>query len=418
MEPQIPKPPQPAQKNSVPVEIKKEYLRTMQKDIAQMEEKKAETERSEILKKGFVAPQSGRIPYAPPSPQVRRPFPPPPLPPKTPIYTAPIKPLEPQLKPQEPRIEVPLAAPSPPPIAPRPIPPSIIKPMGLPPQQPPLPQPLRPFIPQRREPAGVVSATETTQEAISKFTLPPKKKKPPITKIMAGLILLFIIGGASGYWFFVKEGGVTQPPVSQPLPTPQPTPQAPLKETLTPPVSIIRVDKQIVHEINDAKEVKDIIAEGLKQPGPIHSLESMDFFLQNRRFLSFDEVAKALGVSIPNALAAALGDQYTLFRFWQKEGWRIGFAIQAKNITELKKQTALWEKTVVADSEDFFALLGKQSNRGPFKIANWQGVSFRYFDFLPKKLGVVYAIHPTQDIFVFTSSGDSMIDLINRIELK
>lgn len=395
-----------------------------------MEEKKAETERTEILQKGFVVPQQG-MPQPIVNSEQKRPGPPP-VPPRPPQPT-PIKPPQQTFQPQRfPEAETgPSVQPPTPPTTPRQTTPPPLRPW-LPPQPPRIPP--APIPPKRTE-GGASTIIQDPKETVSKFVLPPKKRGVFLIKILPIAILILLVGGVSGYWFVIRKGESKLPclpiickkqppspplgePFAPPQPQPQPTPPALPKEKQAPPIGVIQVDKQTVYEIGSVQEVRGVIEEVLKQKEPLHTLESMDFFVANERFLSFSEMAQALGISVPTGLLQTLEPSYTFFRFSQKENGRLGFIAKIKDMAALRQQAASWEKTLVQDSEQFFALLGKQENRGLFKQAVWGGVTFRYFDFLPDKLGIVYAIHPTQNLFIFTSSGESMIDMINRVELK
>jgi len=348
----------------------------MQKDIADMEAKKAKLERSEIIKRGFVPPQKN-FPGSP-KPERKASATPPPPPPEPP--SPPPKPPEQPSKPPKP--------PSRP----------LKKPAS---SQPPL------SIPSRKEQAAQIS-------------LPPQKKKGLFApKILIRVIAIFMVaGGIFGFWFlFIQENGPPQTP--PPTSTEEPPP------TIEPPSStnLVKKDSDLDYKLENieqgtslVEEVRDILANQLPEEGSLRKLVNLSFSINDGRSLGLDEMLDILGITVPPLLMEEFEDQFMLIHFLQPEGKRLVFVVKVKDASVAETQAGLWETTIVDDTEEFFNLLGKEGVVGPFKSATWRGTSFRYFDLLPEKLGIVYAVHPGQKLFILTSSGDSMIEVINRIQ--
>ena len=217
-----------------------------------------------------------------------------------------------------------------------------------------------------------------------------------------------------------EASSVEEPAPSLPVETPnQPSQKerepSQEKESIL-PASLIDTDQILTYEVENIEEVKNIIAERLAEKDPAHILSSLSFATEEGRFLALDEMLNILGITIPSSVMEEFDDQFELILFRQKEGGRLALMVKLKDPSAIKEEIALWEPTMVRDSEKFFALLGKKADIGPFRSATWQGIPFRYFDFLPARLGIVYAIYQEKNLLIFTSSGESMIEIINRLE--
>jgi hypothetical protein len=99
-------------------------------------------------------------------------------------------------------------------------------------------------------------------------------------------------------------------------------------------------------------------------------------------------------------------DDFTLFVYRQTAGWRLGFLVKTKE--NLGQEFLDWEKEMERVWSDFFGLMGKTKPAlaKVFRDAQYLEEPFRFQTFNLNDLGICYAFF--NDKLVFTSSAESL----------
>jgi len=279
-----------------------------------------------------------------------------------------------------------------------------------------------------------------------------KLPKPLSTfeKILIRTVAVFVIFLIliSTFWYFgVKKAGIELPkiniseihmprtglpkiqlpwvrPVTPVLPpiTPSPTTPVTTPETIPEiiiPSSLISVEKTKTVEINNLGEIPNAFAQLLNENfGEKIFVRILIKNLPSNQLVNLRDFLNSFGIEATGNLYQKLDENFTLFVYSQEEGKRIGFIAKVKDNEDLQELMTSWEPKMKSDFESLFSLMNKTGGAlvPYFKSASYQNVSFRYQTFSIPHFGICYSIY--DNYFIFTSSGKSMMKIIDQLTQK
>lgn len=305
----------------------------------------------------------------------------------------------------------------------------------LPPEEPPAPTvpppiPVPPVAPPL--PAEVPVTPETKVEkpgfkfSIPKIPIPkiPSIPTPKITgyfpkgpslfeklwiRIVISLLVFAILAAVATFWYWYLV--VKEAPAAT-------TPALSAPAVTTPPTAIITTENERVLGVSGLNEIPGLIAglvqEDLGQPNFTRILIKDK---ASGNFLGLQEFFGAFQVKTPAGFYDKLDNDFTLFIHATASGAnRLGFVTRAKNGGASAYQSLKdWELTMEKDTDGLFGVLGKTAAapNPSFKTASYKSVSFDYLSFPPDNFGIVWSI--VDQYLVFTSSGESAIKTIDKL---
>jgi len=134
----------------------------------------------------------------------------------------------------------------------------------------------------------------------------------------------------------------------------------------------------------------------------------------SQQILSLQEIFEFLEIETPEEFWSKIKDSPTLFIYSNQTGNRFGFIaeIQEQGLENLMTQ---WENTITTDLIILMTVLADKeiSFPGYFKTAELEKADFRYIDSTEPNFGICYGF--IDNYFLFTTSGESMIELIGLL---
>lgn len=260
---------------------------------------------------------------------------------------------------------------------------------------------------------------EIKEKEIKKVFLEPlipkslfKKPSPSKKVLVRGIIcavLLLILG--SLLWFFVLKKPVEEevilPAEEEIIPE-----EIVEKPEISIPPSLISVTGTKVSEISQNGEIPEVIGQLMAEelpPGTFTRIVIKN--TSENRLSSLEDLSQVFQIEVPEEIFQKLEPDYTLILYSQEQGKRVVFIIKIKEeegLTELLKD---WEpkleKGISISGQEIPALVSY------FKAANYQGATFRYQTFSRDDFGICYSIF--NDYFILTSSGESMLKIIDKL---
>lgn len=226
-----------------------------------------------------------------------------------------------------------------------------------------------------------------------------------------------------GYWYLVKKIKAPEPsspPTLQPsLPVPvSPEPQPPqpplppaistLKDTVAPQRAntlqfTAKEDLAHLFSLFSQKEQQPGFAELIfrKQPGGLA--------------ISREELFELFGVSIPASVSSQFQEDFLLFLYSYEQKNRLGFVSKVKDGKLAKEAMRQWEKTVEQDLLPLSPLLGTEGTWyiHSFLSRTYKDTEIRLQTFSLQDIGIVYAV--LDDYLIFTSSFEAAKAAIDRL---
>lgn len=193
------------------------------------------------------------------------------------------------------------------------------------------------------------------------------------------------------------------------------TPPATTTQPL-PPSALFPVAGTEILSFATSAEIPGLLFDALRKPRPEKGFIRFLFQdVQAKTFLGLKEVFDFFEINAKEGFFENLIASSTLFADFSSKDVRVGFTAEVRDKTILQNVMKEWEKTIAGDFSGFFFLLaGKNvSFAKTFKSAQSKDVAFRYLDSSEKNLGICYA--SVDDLFLFTTSGESIIRLINLV---
>lgn len=283
-----------------------------------------------------------------------------------------------------------------------------------------------------------------------KKELPLKKEvKPAIKKsrlkfVFVGLAVILIIGGIGGFfywWNYLRPVPPPPPPVTyyqcqdeqcievegqgddlclsdedcQPIEPVEPT----VPDSLIPVDETKTIELTIGQEDLLLDELKSVAAQEQAQ-GTFKRILVKLISPTEKKYAQLDVLASDLGINIPAAIlqAAAASEieagNYTLVLYDQAGGSRLGIIIDMGQSATLIQDLKNWEGTIVADLKPM--LLRNEIPAGfteQFQDNTYQEVAIRYMNFPMPDLSLDYGI--VNEKLILTTSRDSMYAMIDAL---
>ena len=279
-----------------------------------------------------------------------------------------------------------------------------------------------PHLPPR--PAPQVSAIEEPVLA-PLIPKPLPKKLAPLEKILIRglivLICLFLVGFLC--WFFevrppTKEEVI--PPIEEEV-VPPVEEVAKEPEIIIPP-ALIPVEAFETLEISALEEIPQLLSTLLEKALPEDQFTRILIKdIKENKILGLKEFFEAFEVEPPDNFYDRLNNDFTLFVYSFQGMSRLGFVAKIVEKDDTLPPPYLadllnsWEQTMEKDFEKLLLTLGKegQASVPNFRSASYKGVAFRYLSIPPGNFGICWVI--AENYFIFTTSGQSIIKTIDRI---
>lgn len=233
----------------------------------------------------------------------------------------------------------------------------------------------------------------------------PAFRKPSLTqklwiRIVLSLLVIAILAaiGTFLYWYVnVREA-----------PVPEEAEEVIVEEPVLPPTALISTDQT---QILEPVLLEQIMGQELEEDEFIRLL-----LKEENEFLGIKEFFEELGVTVPEAFYNKIDNDFTLFVYDQEDGNRLGFVTRVKESQNLAQILTSWESTMEDDFENFFKLMGKTEPGlvSYFKDGVYQETPFRFQTFSRQDLGIVYSIF--NDYFILTSSWKGIEKTLDKLK--
>ena len=259
---------------------------------------------------------------------------------------------------------------------------------------------------------------------LPKIHLPTKCQKV-IVRIFIVILLILISAFIFTFWhWYIREG--QEQPVSPPTPleslpvipeeTIPPIEEKPVEQEIIIPLSLISVDATTTLTISNKEELIDAISQLVQEEQKESEIQRIIIKdIKKNKILGIREFFETFEVKEPENFLNNLENDFTLFVYSQKQGNRFGFVAKIKTKEKLTDLLKVWEPTMEKDYQKLFEILGKDKRAliPYFKQASYKGKNFRYQTFSQNGLGICYLV--SENYFIFTSSGESIMEIISRL---
>lgn len=301
---------------------------------------------------------------------------------------------------------------------------------------------------QKAEKIEIIPKPKEEKKAEEKERRLPKPlstfEKILIRAVVVFVILLILI---AAFWYFgVKKAGIEIPkidiseirmpkikfpeikfpwgkpatPVTPVTPSVTP-PTQPVTPLVTPPEiiippSLISAEETRAIEINNLGEIPNVFSQLLNEN--FKEKEIIRVLIKNltsNQVVGLRDFLNGFGIEAPESLYQKVDENFTLFIYSQEEGKRVGFVTKINDNEGLAELLNIWEPKMKNDFEALFSLMDKTGVAliPYFKNATYKNVAFRYQTFSIPHFGICYSIY--NDYFIFTSSGKSIMKIIDQL---
>ena len=259
----------------------------------------------------------------------------------------------------------------------------------------------------------------------------PEAKRSPFENITERIPMKFLALGGVGVLVIAAAGVVylllfnkPTPPSSllTPTPTIAPTTIGPKCPEPQIPEPLIRVadTKQYSTESLDkvGKTLERVLTEPEVPNGQIVRAVVKIEAVAECRLLVLDEVLAGFGIILPKNVSDSLdASSFLLFVWRENNAMRAGFVIATKNAAALKGDLAAWEPNMPQDLDAFLRKLGKSTGAATpiFQEINRRSLTIRYLNFPLPDVTIDYAIDPTRNLFLLTTSRASMYAAVDAL---
>lgn len=183
------------------------------------------------------------------------------------------------------------------------------------------------------------------------------------------------------------------------------------------PLSLVSETATATLEISFLEELPSSLSqllEGSFEPGFTRILIKD---IEENKILGLKEFFQAFEIKTPEGFLDKLNNDFTLF-IYSGENQRLGFATEIKEKEELSDLLSFWEETLEKDTENLFAVLGKEGEAyaSNFKESSFGEISFRFLTISTEDFGICYT--SVGNFFVFTTSFESIEKTINELKTK
>ena len=313
------------------------------------------------------------------------------------------------------------------------------EPTPIPPAPTPVPPPVPPLLSAEVPLSG--TKAEAPLKKPFKFSLPslkipkpqipaihlPKVQMPKITgyfparpsifekiwiRVVVSLFILAVLTTIVTFWYWylvIRE---------KPLETKEPekTGEVAEKEAIA-PLPLIPVESTVTLEIASSAELPNLLSQTLLR-NDLGYGKFTRILIKNtaeNKFLGLREFFETLQVRTLENFYNNAGNDFTLFVYSAPGKNQLGLAAKAENPAVLRSILESWEQTLEKDTDNLFLLLGKKgASDSSFQKSSYKDAVVHYLSFPEKNFGICWAI--TNNYFILTSSGESIIKTIDKIK--
>ena len=259
----------------------------------------------------------------------------------------------------------------------------------------------------------------------------PEAKSSPFANITERIPIKFLaLGGlgvvviaAAGVAYLILFNKPTPPStLHTPTPTISPTTIGPKCPEPQIPEPLIHVTDTKQYSTESLDKVGKTLERALTEPevsnGRIVRAVVKIEAVAECRLLVLDEVLAGFGIILPKNVSDSLDASSFLLFLWRENGaMRVGFVIKTKNTASLKGDLAAWEPNMPQDLDAFLRKLGKSTGAATptFQEITRQSLAVRYLNFPLPDVTIDYAIDPTRNLFLLTTSRASMFAAIDAL---
>lgn len=258
----------------------------------------------------------------------------------------------------------------------------------------------------------------------------PQARRTPFSGLLERFPIKFLALGAglvaavaaAGIVYIVVFRGAEKP--AAPLTTPgtvPPTTIGPQCPPITIPDPLLAVADSRQFSVANLDELGNEIKRALASDIPAASIVRMVMKLEavaDCRLVSFEEVLAGFNIILPKNVADSVdSSRFTVFLWRQEGGMRVGFAVGVKDIETMRGDLLAWEPNMTADLNTFLKQLGKitDSATPTFQDNVRRSVPIRYLNFPLPDLTIDYATDQSRNLFLFTTSRESMFTAIDAL---
>lgn len=141
---------------------------------------------------------------------------------------------------------------------------------------------------------------------------------------------------------------------------------------------------------------------------------------EENRYLSFDEVLTALGVTLPVDVRDELAPlRFTLVAYGEPNVGqaRIGFITDVSDTSALRNALLRWEAIMPEDFAPLLQDLGEVGNAASdhYLTSTREGLTIRYMNFPGPTIATDYAVDSQRKLFLFATSRAQMYALVDLL---
>jgi hypothetical protein len=138
-----------------------------------------------------------------------------------------------------------------------------------------------------------------------------------------------------------------------------------------------------------------------------------------QRFATPDDFFQMWRITLPPPLAQRLDPNLMVFIHSGSSGNRLGLAVRSGEPDRTFADMLGWESSILASITPLFFDERPENITEKFEDRTWRNIDWRYLKLSGEKdLGVGYALFPAGNVFLFTTSKETMETAINRLFAK
>lgn len=274
------------------------------------------------------------------------------------------------------------------------------------------------FMPQENEP---VAKEIPEKEEIIQTLIPAQKPPSSFKKILIRLsaIIIVLLLGSFFYWLFsagkLPKTEITRPETENIVETPVESEEIAEELKIVIPEALISAGFSETIEIADITAIPQMVSQIMQKTYENEGYSRILFQnTKENKIIGLKEFMSAFPVTVPEKILAGLEDDFTLFVYSSKGTNRLGFV--AKTNSDISSEVSLWEKTMEADTQNLFAVLGKKDKAlaSSFKSSSYQGNAFRFLTISKDDFGICYSLF--NNYFIFATSFESIKGSFGALE--
>jgi len=276
------------------------------------------------------------------------------------------------------------------------------------------------LMPQENEP---IAKEIPKKEEIIQTLIPAQKPASSFKKILIRLsaIIIVLLLGSFFYWLFsagkLPKTEITRPETENIAETPVESEEIAEELKIVIPEALISAGFSETIEIADITAIPQMVSQIMQKTYENEGYSRILFQnTKENKIIGLKEFISAFPVTVPEKILAGLENDFTLFVYSSKGTNRLGFV--AKTNSDISSEVSLWEKTMEADTQNLFAVLGKKDKAlaSSFKSSSYQGNAFRFLTISKDDFGICYSLF--NNYFIFATSFESLEKTIDAVKIK